>query len=479
MLMASLRRNVASWLALLLGTLGCKWALAEETLAVDADARQRASHHFERGSELAQRADYEAAAIEFHRAYDMHPEPSVLFNLGQAYIASGQPLEAYDALAEFLKRSDEKVQSGRRRAAEHLMTVAEGRIGQLWIEVEAPGAVIEVDGRSVGTAPLDRYLRLPAGAHAVVVRAAQQTRVTNVTVRARDQQQIFIGSEPSRPQEPALLLFSCALPGVRVWVDGLDRGTSLRAGFLLVPSGSHSLTLQRPGYLTESATFRLLPGQSHRHRCEGRIDPVLDASQVGTLFLSQLPSWAEATIFVDGRPSRTGALTLPSGPHDVEVRGRNSELWVRSIHLDRGTTIDVRPKLTPTREHVRATTHSMDRRRFWSVASLGTGVAFIATAVTLSWVRSDEHEAWSKERDALNQGDVPAEEVARRLYANSRKALELQTIEHAMWGAAVLGSASVALSAYLWLTAVDIPGNGELGAEASRSGGSIRYMGVF
>jgi hypothetical protein len=477
--MMGLRRNKRWLLMFLLASGDADRALAEPAPGEDA-ARELASRHFERGSELAQRAEYHAAALEFRQAYEAHPEPVVLFNLGQAYIASGQPIEAYDAFAAFLRPSDEPPESSRRRAAEHLMSVAEGSIGQLWIEVEPPGAEIEVDGLPIGIAPLDRFLRLSRGQHTVVVRAAkQQTHAVSVTVQARKESQIFVRLEPVRVLEPSVLFFSCPVPGVRVWVDGDDRGTIGRAGFLLVSSGSHSLTLRRSGYLTESATVRLTPGQSYRHRCEGRVDPTLDASHRGTLVFPVLPAWADARISVDGRTWSAGPLALPSGPHEIEVRGRNSERWIQTVQLDPGAMFDVRPDLRPTPEYLQAATQSMDRRRFWSGVSLATGAALIATSATLAWVSSDERQAWSNERDALNRGDVATEEVARRLYQNSKEALELRRIDDVIWGTAALGSASLALSAYLWLTAADIPGKEAWRAEATRTGGLVRYRGEF
>ena len=71
------------------------------------------------------------------------------------------------------------------------------------------------------------------------------------------------------------------------------------------------------------------------------------------------------------------------------------------------------------------------------------------------------------------------EEVARRLYENSREALQLRRIDDMIWGAAALGGASLALSAYLWLTVVDIPSQEAWRAEATRTSGMIRYMGRF
>jgi hypothetical protein len=442
------------------------------------DARQRAAAHFERGYALVQQADYAAAAVEFGLAHALNPEPSVLFNLGQAHAAAGDVIAAYDTLAAFIEDSGPAIDPARRRAAEQLMRAAEGRIGRLWIEVEPSAADIEVDGRLIGKAPLGEFRRFSTGVHAVVARAAEhQTSVVNVTVRARQDSQIFLRLPPRAAEAGGMLFLYCAVPGVRVSIDDERRGEIPSSGFVAVAAGPHSLVLERPGYETERVTFRVAPGGSHEHRCAGRVDPALEPALTSTLVVTQ-PVWAEATLLVDGRLSPSSTLLVPSGRHLVEVIGRHSERWVRAVDLAPGATLKLEPTLIPTLEYARAARERESRTKLWSIVSLGTGLAFAGAATALAWAGAQKRDAWTKERDALNREGLATEGVAQRLHASSRDALEIRTIEHATWGAAALGGAALMLSGYLWLTPTDAAPNAWK-ARAGRSSGWIEYTTEF
>src|SRR5689334_19745800 len=57
--------------------------------------------HFERGYALAQQGAFEPAVAEFELAYAASPHFSVLFNLGQAYGASGRAVQAERTLLRY------------------------------------------------------------------------------------------------------------------------------------------------------------------------------------------------------------------------------------------------------------------------------------------------------------------------------------------------------------------------------------------
>jgi hypothetical protein len=444
------------------------------------NTRRKAAAHFERGYELIQRADYSAAAVEFRRAYDSDPEPSVLFNLGQAHAAAGETIAAYDALAAFLEGSGPDIEPTRRRAAEQLMRVADERIGRLWIEVEQDGADIEVDGQFVGKAPLGEFRRFLVGLHAVVARSAEnQTSVVNVTVRGRRESQIFLSLQPRIALARGVLFLYCAVPGVTVSIDEENRGEIPGSGFVAVPAGSHSLVLERSGYETERVTFRVDPGASHHHRCAGRVDAALDPAHASTLVVATLAPWADATLYVDGRPFRGSTLLLPSGRHLVEVLAPQAERWAQAVDLAPGRTGKLEPSLVPTAAYMSAASERERVRKLWTTVSLGTGLTFTAAATTLAWIGSRKREAWTKERDALDRQDLAAEGVAQRLYANSREALEIRSVDQATWGAALLGGGALMVSGYLWLSAADAPGQGAWSGHAGRSAGWIEYTGEF
>src|SRR5205085_11735476 len=116
-------------------------------------APAEASRHFERGYLLAQQGSLEEAISEFNQAYALQPHPSVLYNLGQAYAASGRAVEAVETLSRFLEQAPAGDRERRSQAAA-LMEYQTQRIGLLSLTVSPEDATISIDGVALGHAPL-------------------------------------------------------------------------------------------------------------------------------------------------------------------------------------------------------------------------------------------------------------------------------------------------------------------------------------
>src|SRR5262245_37490779 len=77
-------------------------------------AKAEASMHFGRGAELFQDGHYRAALVELQRAYEIAPNPRVLYNIGQTHAALGEFVEALHAYEEYLASAGTSVPSARR-----------------------------------------------------------------------------------------------------------------------------------------------------------------------------------------------------------------------------------------------------------------------------------------------------------------------------------------------------------------------------
>src|SRR5690242_21507082 len=81
----------------------------------DEDPRKVAAAHYQKGLELANRAQYQAALDEFNAAYAASPNFAVLYNIGQAEVAIGRPRRAIDSLERYLRDGGEQVPASRRQ----------------------------------------------------------------------------------------------------------------------------------------------------------------------------------------------------------------------------------------------------------------------------------------------------------------------------------------------------------------------------
>lgn len=133
----------------------------------DEDSRREARAHYEQGLALANRGAYAPALREFRSAYEKSPQFAVLYNIGQAEIAIGHPLEAIDALSRYLREGGDQIAEERRKQVETQIALVKSSLAELVITSSEPGARVTVDGRELGSTPLSEPLRVKTGEHEV------------------------------------------------------------------------------------------------------------------------------------------------------------------------------------------------------------------------------------------------------------------------------------------------------------------------
>lgn len=163
---------------------------AQEPPQEDPPNVVQAREHLSRGTALLDQENYDAALVEFMRAYDLvgeHPaRPLILFNIARAH----ERLFRYDLALEYYARFlDEAAPDAPQRAeVEGAIRVLEGLLGTLEIESNVE-AEIWVDDRHVGSAP--GSVRIPGGMHVVLLRAQgyQESR-QQVQIAARETKEL-------------------------------------------------------------------------------------------------------------------------------------------------------------------------------------------------------------------------------------------------------------------------------------------------
>lgn len=207
--------SASRWLASLLActfcvVLCCRPAHAEETSAA-------ARAHFERGYAFSQSGDFEQAISEFELAYATSPHFSVLFNLGQAYGASGRVVDAARTLRRYLELGGDAIDAEQRRRTDELITYYARRIGRIACNGLPKGAVVSLDGEELGTAPLAAPLEAGVGRHAISIRApGYEPLVRMVDVKAGETSELrlaLVGRvQPAPPDACSKTTPNCEAP---------------------------------------------------------------------------------------------------------------------------------------------------------------------------------------------------------------------------------------------------------------------------
>src|SRR4051812_25846193 len=95
------------------------------------DARQ----HFADGLKLYKDGDFDAALVQFERAYAIKPNYKVLYNIAQTYFQLREYVEARDNMARYLKEGGSGIDPERQAAATKDLADLEKRVAKVTLTV--------------------------------------------------------------------------------------------------------------------------------------------------------------------------------------------------------------------------------------------------------------------------------------------------------------------------------------------------------
>lgn len=105
------------------------------------EARQR----YQRGLQLFNEANYEAARVEFERAYQLAPSYKILYNIGLCYEQLGDYVQAQTTLQRYLEQGGDEINDERRSEVAKELAQIRPRIARVTVHSNVAGAEILVD----------------------------------------------------------------------------------------------------------------------------------------------------------------------------------------------------------------------------------------------------------------------------------------------------------------------------------------------
>jgi hypothetical protein len=169
------RRRAAAALALAVAVAALPTAARAEKPETVAQARE----HFRRGVQLYEEDDFRAALIEFNRAYELAPNPVVLYNVGQSYYQLRDYAGALTTLERYLRESGDRVAAERRAQVDRELQELRSRVGHVTLSCNVDGADLAVDDVAVDHAARQPVL-IGAGRHKLT--ATKRGYVTAIRV---------------------------------------------------------------------------------------------------------------------------------------------------------------------------------------------------------------------------------------------------------------------------------------------------------
>lgn len=127
------------------------------------EAKREAGERFQRGVKFHKDAEYQAAHIEFKRAYELAPNYRVLYNLGQTSRELKDHAGALRYFERYLAEGGKEIDAKRRRDVEQWVAELRPKVAHVTLSTAPEGAEITVDDVLVGVTPLAEPLVLNAG----------------------------------------------------------------------------------------------------------------------------------------------------------------------------------------------------------------------------------------------------------------------------------------------------------------------------
>jgi hypothetical protein len=120
-----------------------------------ADPVERARLHYERGLQLFNEENFDAALFEFERAYELAPSYKILYNMGRIQRQQNNYAAAMRSYARYLREGGAGVPADRRTEVEGELAVLKPRVAAVTVKVNVDGADVYADDIPVCTATIE------------------------------------------------------------------------------------------------------------------------------------------------------------------------------------------------------------------------------------------------------------------------------------------------------------------------------------
>jgi len=313
-----------------------------QTSATQAEARAR----FDKGIQLFNDGDNAGALAEFRRAYELIPNPLVLYNIGLVYVAMGRPVEAVATLDQVLANPG-PVAADKLSRAKATREQQMQRIVLLSI-VTNVAATIEVDGVPAGQTPLAAPIQVTGGLHVVgALASGYLPSRKEITAAGGTKQDVTLTLAPAQaPMAHATL--RTHLPGANVFVDGQASGKTPLVESLTLSPGHHTIELRREGYRTARQDLQLGDGATADLELEPEEDRATIAGLGGVLAIEASEPKVVVTVDAISRGVYAGGLSLAPGEHHLLLERAGFEPKEVDAMVYAHKTSSVRVVLDPT-----------------------------------------------------------------------------------------------------------------------------------
>lgn len=296
----------------------------------------KADPHYEAAQAAFDEGNLSTAVTELKQSIEAGATARAYLLLGNSYLQLGQIDEANKAFEASLKLEK---RPAKRAAVQKLLSMLAGMAkARLRIESTPPGATVYVDLKAAGSrgqTPLT--LSVVPGRHRIIYSLeGYDDALATPDPYALEGQEVVV--DTSLRKKGCDVTLSAKQKGVLASIDG-DEQVPLPTTLRVTP-GKHEAVLAGRGLTPKAVAIACTDFKPLR------VEESLDASGGG---LVHVHASAGYNIYVDGRAvsvEDAANLTLPPGPHEIEVEAPGNPPWHAQVTVRAGEQTDVKPQFT-------------------------------------------------------------------------------------------------------------------------------------
>jgi hypothetical protein len=289
----------------------CGAQFTAPSVAFAADPEEAVAH-YERGVKLFETQAYDAAYLEFQKAYKLSGNYKLLYNLGVVATELKDYVAAIDDFTNYLSAGGADIKEERRADVRDRLNKLALLVTKVSVTSNAAGAELSVDDRMVGTLPLTQPLPIKTGRRKFTASSRGKTVVKFVEVSAGETPTVALDFDTTAPSSDVppggnVEASKPSFPVVPWLITGALGAGAVVTGVLAV-SARNDLATQQATFGTSRAD---LDSSQSKAQTFGIVTDVL---LVGTLVGAAVSSFFTIKFF----GSRSSSATLT--PQSVHFR---------------------------------------------------------------------------------------------------------------------------------------------------------------
>jgi hypothetical protein len=269
------------------------------------EARQR----FERGLQMFDEKNFEAARVELERAYSIAPTWKLLYNIGICYAQRGDYVEAVKDLERYLKEGGAHISDERKEEVRKEMVNLRPRIASVTIKTNVQDADLLLDDQPVGKVTDEPVLVNPGKRKFSVQKAGYVTGTEVVTPASSDKLDVVIQLKPlpKAGKTDVVPIVAWSVTGVLAVGAGVTAYLTSRAQKGLNDEKNNP-----------AATAGSLDDKASQLKTGALVTDILTAGAVVTAGVSVYLTWFRK----EGDTPSSGGVKVGLNPSGVNVLGR-------------------------------------------------------------------------------------------------------------------------------------------------------------